>query len=116
MLNRAYVVTGSACLRAFFSNSTNLLVPAGSYFGVLNLPFIADLASQKVSFDSPRHETYGGTNNSVFYICPKCSLFLYVFSHKYTCSSKICSDLAHKSLQDHSSFLIQDLGYVILQE
>ena len=27
----------SACLRAFFSNSTNLLVPAGSYFGVLNL-------------------------------------------------------------------------------
>ena len=37
VLNRAYVVTGSACLRAFFSNSTNLLVPAGSYFGVLNL-------------------------------------------------------------------------------
>ena len=28
VLNSAYVVIGSACLRAFFSNSTNLLVPA----------------------------------------------------------------------------------------
>ena len=31
------IVTGSAWLRAFSSNLTNLLVPTGSYFGVLNL-------------------------------------------------------------------------------
>ena len=36
-MNCAYVVTGSAYLWEFFSNSTNLLVPAESYFGVLNL-------------------------------------------------------------------------------
>ena len=84
-MNRAYVITGSACLRALFSNSTNLLVPAGSYFGVLNLRLVADLASQKVSFDSQRHEIYGGTNNSVFYFCPKC----YVQSHIYMVHNRI---------------------------
>ena len=43
---------------------------------ILLFVLVADLASQKVSFDSPRHEIYGCTNNSVFYFCPKCSLFL----------------------------------------
>ena len=37
---------------------------------------VADLASQKVSFHSPRYEIYGGTNNSVLNFYPKWSLFL----------------------------------------
>ena len=83
-MNRAYVVNGSACLWAFFSNSTNLLVPAGSYFGVLNLRIGCRSGLTKVSFDNPRHEIYGGTNNSVFYFCPKCSLFLCSVTYNIT--------------------------------
>ena len=37
---------------------------------------VADLASQKVSFHSPRYEIYGGTNNSVLNFYPASSLFL----------------------------------------
>ena len=42
-----------------------------------------DLASQKVSFDNPRHEIYGGSNNSVFIFVPSAP-FSYVQSQIYT--------------------------------
>ena len=45
----------------FFSNSTNLLVPAGSYFGVLNLRIGCRSGLTKGIIDSPRHEIYVGT-------------------------------------------------------
>ena len=43
---------------------------------------VADLASQKVSFDSPRHEINGGTNNSVFLFLSQVLPFP-MFSHIY---------------------------------